>query len=124
MNVLSLALEAEGPFDAVIGPGCSVACEPTAFLTSARNLAQISPSCGSSVLSDKSKYPVPAHLAFLRKLWPTLLEPSLVSDKLADLCEDDVAIQVARAVCACLDGGLRLEDTRKPRGKPGSVHYA
>ncbi len=59
VDTLSRALEMEGPFAAVIGPGCSVACEPTSFyLTSARNIAQISPSCTSAALSDKSQHPV------------------------------------------------------------------
>ena len=33
----------EGQLDAVIGPGCSVACEPTAYLADGQNLAQASP---------------------------------------------------------------------------------
>jgi hypothetical protein len=42
----------------MIGPGdkldCSAACESTAILTSARELPQISYSCSSAALSDKT----------------------------------------------------------------------
>ena len=56
----------QGPVNAVIGPDCSAACESSAFLTAGRNIAQISYSCLSAVLSDKEKYPTvtafsPAH---------------------------------------------------------------
>ena len=47
----------QGPVNAVIGPDCSAACESSAFLTAGRNIAQISYSCLSAVLSDKEKYP-------------------------------------------------------------------
>jgi guanylate cyclase len=56
LAALSQILE-EGPVDAVIGPDCSAACESTAILTSARELPQISYSCSSSALSDKTTYP-------------------------------------------------------------------
>ena len=56
LAALSQILE-EGPVDAVIGPGCSAACESTAILTSARELPQISYSCSSAALSDKTTYP-------------------------------------------------------------------
>ena len=56
LAALSQILE-QGPVDAVIGPHCSVACESTAILTSARELPQISYSCSSAALSDKETYP-------------------------------------------------------------------
>ena len=56
LAALSQILE-EGPVDAVIGPDCSAACESTAILTSARELPQISYSCSSPTLSDKTTYP-------------------------------------------------------------------
>ena len=56
LAALSQILE-EGPVDAVIGPDCSAACESTAFLTSARDVPQISYSCSSAALSDKTTYP-------------------------------------------------------------------
>jgi len=56
LAALSQILE-EGPVDAVIGPGCSAACESTAILTSARDVPQISYSCSSAALSDKTTYP-------------------------------------------------------------------
>ena len=57
MAAASRMLEEDGPFDVIIGPSCSVACESTGFLTSARNLLQISHSCTSMLLSDSRKYP-------------------------------------------------------------------
>ena len=42
--------------DAVIGPGCSSACEVTSHLSGGRNLAQIAFGCTSPTLSDKSKF--------------------------------------------------------------------
>ena len=56
LAALSQILE-EGPVDAVIGPDCSAACESTAILTSALELPQISYSCSSAALSDKTTYP-------------------------------------------------------------------
>jgi hypothetical protein len=56
LAALSQILE-EGPVDAVIGPHCSVACESTAILTSARELPHISYTCSSAALSDKEIYP-------------------------------------------------------------------
>jgi hypothetical protein len=53
---LSQMLDA-GPIDAVIGPDCDVSCESTGFLTAGRRIPQISYSCASTLLSDKSKYP-------------------------------------------------------------------
>ena len=47
----------EGPVDAVIGPDCSLACESTAYITAVRGIPQISYSCSSSALSDKSQFP-------------------------------------------------------------------
>jgi hypothetical protein len=47
----------ERPVDAVIGPDCSVACESTAYLTSGRDIPQISYSCSADSLSDRAKFP-------------------------------------------------------------------
>ena len=44
--------------DAVIGPGCSPACEVTSFLASGQNLPQISYACTATSLSNKEKYPL------------------------------------------------------------------
>ena len=56
LAALSQILE-EGPVDAVIGPDCSAACESTAILTAGLDIAQISYSCSSAALSDKTAYP-------------------------------------------------------------------
>ena len=42
--------------DAVIGPGCSSACEVTSYLSGGQNLPQISYACTAASLSDKEKY--------------------------------------------------------------------
>lgn len=47
----------EGPVDAVIGPDCSLACESTAYITALRGIPQVSYSCSSSALSDKTEFP-------------------------------------------------------------------
>ena len=47
----------DGHVDAVIGPWCSAACESTAYLTAGRDIPQISYSCNSAELSDKTKFP-------------------------------------------------------------------
>ena len=44
--------------DAVIGPGCSRACEVTSFLAGGQQVAQISYSCTGSSLSDKQLHPL------------------------------------------------------------------
>ena len=51
-------LEKGGRIDAVIGPGCSSACEATSYLTSAvgQGIPQISYACTSPTLSDKAEY--------------------------------------------------------------------
>ena len=56
LAALSKLLE-EGPLAAVIGPGCSSACEATGFLTAGRDLPQISYGCLSPSLTDKNAYP-------------------------------------------------------------------
>jgi hypothetical protein len=43
--------------DGVIGPDCETSCESSAYLTAGRDLAQISYSCCSDLLSNKKKYP-------------------------------------------------------------------
>ena len=68
--------------NAVIGPGCSPACEVTSHLSGGQNIPQISWGCTSHVLSDKSKHQLfsrtispetgkgPALLAFMKhNLW-------------------------------------------------------
>ena len=58
--------------DAVIGPDCEASCESSAYLTAGRNLAQISYSCCSDLLSNKETYPTvqPLPLAFPRSPTP------------------------------------------------------
>ncbi len=53
---ISLMLQ-DDVVDAVIGPDCEVSCESSAYLTAGRNIAQISYSCSSDLLSNKKKYP-------------------------------------------------------------------
>ena len=42
--------------DAVIGPGCSAACEVTSYLSGGQGLPQISWGCTAVSLSNKDKY--------------------------------------------------------------------
>ena len=42
--------------DAVIGPGCSAACEVTSYLSGGQKIPQISWGCLASSLSNKEKY--------------------------------------------------------------------
>jgi ABC-type branched-subunit amino acid transport system substrate-binding protein len=42
--------------DAVIGPGCSSACEVTSYLTGGQKIPQISRGCSAVSLSNKEKY--------------------------------------------------------------------
>ena len=42
--------------DAVIGPGCSPACEVTSYLSGGQDIPQISYSCTAVSLSNKEKY--------------------------------------------------------------------
>ena len=44
--------------DAVIGPGCSSACEVTSYLSAGQRIPQISWGCASPELSNKDKYPL------------------------------------------------------------------
>jgi ABC-type branched-subunit amino acid transport system substrate-binding protein len=53
---LSVLLE-DGPVDAVIGPWCSLGCESSAYVTGGLDIAQISYSCTSPLLSDKDAFP-------------------------------------------------------------------
>ena len=45
-----------GSVDAVIGPGCSSACEVTSYLSGGQKIPQISWGCTASSLSNKEKY--------------------------------------------------------------------
>jgi hypothetical protein len=49
-----------GIVDAVIGPDCEASCELSAAFTAGYNIAQISYSCSSDLLSDKKTYPTVA----------------------------------------------------------------
>ena len=49
-----------GIVDAVIGPECEASCETSGTFTAGHNIAQISYSCSSDLLSDKKKYPTVA----------------------------------------------------------------
>jgi hypothetical protein len=61
-----------GIVDAVIGPDCEVSCEPSGAFTAGYNIAQISYSCSSDLLSDKNKYPTvsPRHASHSPLLSP------------------------------------------------------
>jgi ABC-type branched-subunit amino acid transport system substrate-binding protein len=59
--------------DAVIGPDCEVSCETSASFTAVWNIAQISYSCSSDLLSDKRKYPTVAPSRFPLSALATLL---------------------------------------------------
>ena len=56
LKALGQLLGGKGRIDAVIGPGCSAACEVTSYLSSGPKIPQISYSCTSPALSDKSNY--------------------------------------------------------------------
>ena len=49
-------LKGEGRIDAVIGPGCSSACEVTGYLSGGQRIPQISWGCTASSLSDKENF--------------------------------------------------------------------
>ena len=57
-----------GSVDAVIGPGCSSACEVTGYLSGGQGIPQISWGCRASSLSNKEKYGLvrPLSLSHLR----------------------------------------------------------
>ena len=55
-------LDGKNRIDAVIGPGCSSACEVTSYLSGGQGIPQISSTCTSPLLSDKDKYPL-VHVA-------------------------------------------------------------
>ena len=54
--VMGELLGGAGRVDAVIGPGCTSACEVTSYLSSGKNVPQISYSCTASSLSNKEKH--------------------------------------------------------------------
>ena len=49
-------LAGESKIDAVIGPGCSSACEVTSYLSAGQKIPQISWGCIASALSNKKKF--------------------------------------------------------------------
>ena len=49
-------LSGASSIDAVIGPGCSSACEVTSYLSGGQDIPQISYSCTAGSLSNKEKY--------------------------------------------------------------------
>ena len=49
-------LEGESRVDAVIGPGCSSACEVTSYLSGGQGVPQISWGCALPALSDKDEH--------------------------------------------------------------------
>ena len=51
--------------DAVIGPGCSSACEVTSYLSGGQGIPQISYSCTAASLSNKEKYRLVSPFAVL-----------------------------------------------------------
>ena len=52
---------AKGPLDAVVGPHCSDTCQSTGFVTASFEIPQISYSCRSNEMSDKTVYPLVRH---------------------------------------------------------------
>ena len=52
---------AKGPLDAVVGPHCSDTCQSTGFVTASFKIPQISYSCRSNEMSDKTVYPLVRH---------------------------------------------------------------
>ena len=57
MASLSVMLDRDGPIHAVVGPGCSMGCESTAYLSAGLELPHISFSCASDLLSNRETYP-------------------------------------------------------------------
>ena len=49
-------LQGDSHIDAVIGPGCSSACEVTSYFSGGQEIPQISHSCTSPSLSNKAEY--------------------------------------------------------------------
>ena len=49
--------------DAVIGPGCSTACEVTSYLAAGQGIPQVSWACGSPELSNKDHHRLVSPLA-------------------------------------------------------------
>jgi ABC-type branched-subunit amino acid transport system substrate-binding protein len=58
LKALGELLGKAGTVDAVIGPGCSSACEVTSYLAGGQGLPQISYSCAAASLSNKGKHPL------------------------------------------------------------------
>ena len=58
LAAFSNLLEQHGPIHALIGPGCSRACELTASFCHAKNLPQVSPTCAGPSLSNKKEFPL------------------------------------------------------------------
>ena len=56
LAAMGVLLTRERRIDAVIGPGCSSACEVTSHLSGGQGLAQISWGCTSPKFSDKNRY--------------------------------------------------------------------
>ena len=56
LKAMGELLGGESRIDAVIGPGCSAACEVTSHLSAGRNIPQISWGCTSHILSDKFEH--------------------------------------------------------------------
>ena len=56
LAALGKLMGGEQKIDVVIGPACSAACEVTSHLAGGQDIPQISFSCTSPTLSDKSKY--------------------------------------------------------------------
>ena len=56
LSAMGKLLGGESRIHAVIGPGCSSACEVTSYLSSGQGVPQISYSCTSPSLSDKNEF--------------------------------------------------------------------
>ena len=66
------------PVDVYIGPSCSVACQPGAYIAAHWNIPMISFSCGATILSNKTLFPYFVRTAgsysAVRDLVPALLK--------------------------------------------------
>jgi ABC-type branched-subunit amino acid transport system substrate-binding protein len=99
----------EFPVDGIIGPHCSKACASTADLANGRDIPQISYSCASAELSDKTRYPtfvrvvsslnsrVRAIIAFAQ--WAKWVQLSVVSS--TSIVYADIVPELERAMQVC-----------------------
>ena len=58
LEAMGKLLQGTSRVDAVIGPGCSSACEVTSYLAAGQFIPQISWGCTAHTLSHKAQYPL------------------------------------------------------------------